>query len=623
MEDQPRGTSPHHEPVTTRWPLPRARQDRGRGSPRSGRLRSLLLAVCLVAPVVVATAPAASAVETRHSNIQLRGAGGNCLTADALGSLASVTMRPCGSVPSSRQNWNVIRWGTGLSIQGGLALSSRTDLCLGTAGNSSNSGTKAVLQSCSQGTNPSVQWNPASLVLGTPGDVRDYRANRCLDVAYAATAPGTPVWLYNCNSDSDAQTWMIGAPTYIGPMINNRVDKGAGSMCLAAPSPLPGSGDRLGIMPCDGSDRQRWVELNGYFMLGGKCLDIRGPSSANQTPVQMFRCVNVPQQRWREQNTGVLKSDYATVCLDVANGATAPGSQVWSYACNASHAQGWYHGALPTQFVTTGALAAKLNGAMAARLASCAAMLHHTADEVHFVAANRPAAQVFYRSSGKFSEAARAIGAGVFGNRAAINGQWFDPAGGQHPFTPQGDIWVAGHRVNTNPYDAAYHGYNITVPATGKCGHQWSIGPQNNAVLGERPYLQGAPSDGFAMGGARPLIIAGSGWGPGTGKDWPTREKWAYYNGTNTGKTSVGVRGDGMVAFMVQRDMTLSPLGSGRSLTDVRTAYSLLGFKDAVLFDSGASATLAHNGQVLAKAIDVPGGRRDDEIPNGLVMGNN
>ena len=37
------------------------------------------------------------------------------------------------------------------------------------------------------------------------------------------------------------------------------------------------------------------AEIRGY---GGKCLDVRGPSTANGTPVQMWDCVGVANQRW-------------------------------------------------------------------------------------------------------------------------------------------------------------------------------------------------------------------------------------------------------------------------------------------------------------------------------------
>ena len=37
------------------------------------------------------------------------------------------------------------------------------------------------------------------------------------------------------------------------------------------------------------------MEIRGY---ADKCLDVRGPSTSNGTPVQMWDCVNVSNQKW-------------------------------------------------------------------------------------------------------------------------------------------------------------------------------------------------------------------------------------------------------------------------------------------------------------------------------------
>ena len=594
---------------------------------RPRRLHAVLALFALVGSLGVATAQQAVAETTVAASVEVRGAGGNCLTREAEPTSGFIAMRPCTEALRFYQEWDIVNFGTAFGSQSGLSIPLMTStglarFCLGTGDDETASGSYVGLEACDPSVNPSVQWLATDLRYGVPTKIRSYQAGRCLDVRNAGTVPGTAVWLYDCNDESDAQTFIIGTPDYEGPVVNNRADKGAGSMCLTAPSGIPAQGDLVTIEECTGAARQRWVELAGYFMLGGKCLDIRGADASSGTSVQLYTCVEVPQQRWRDQDTGVLKSDLADVCLDVAYGATTPGSLVWSYACNGTHAQGWYHGDLPKHFVSTGALAAQLNAAMASQLTSCSGMLSLTRDDISVVAAVNPAAAIVQRSEARFSDDALSVGAGVFGNRAAINGQWFNE-GGDLAYVPQGDIWVAGQQVNANPYDANYHGYNITVPATGECGHQWSIGPQDNSLLGERPYPDGAPPDGFAMGGTRPMIINGAEWGPGTDLDWPTNEKWSYYEsrdgGHSNGKVTVGVRRDGMVMFIVQRDAPVALAFGGKSLTEIRDAYALLGFQDAVLFDSRSSATLAVNGSLLAAPADY----KEKEIPAGLVMGNN
>jgi glucosylceramidase len=38
----------------------------------------------------------------------------------------------------------------------------------------------------------------------------------------------------------------------------------------------------------------------------GRCLDVRGPSDRNGTPVQIWDCVRAPQQRWTLNARGQL-----------------------------------------------------------------------------------------------------------------------------------------------------------------------------------------------------------------------------------------------------------------------------------------------------------------------------
>ena len=53
---------------------------------------------------------------------------------------------------------------------------------------------------------------------------------------------------------------------------------------------------------CNGAAEMKWqvvgAEIRGF---GGKCLDVRGPSTADGTVVQMWDCNGATEQRWSLQ----------------------------------------------------------------------------------------------------------------------------------------------------------------------------------------------------------------------------------------------------------------------------------------------------------------------------------
>ncbi|MFD7412822.1 ricin-type beta-trefoil lectin domain protein [Kitasatospora purpeofusca] len=71
----------------------------------------------------------------------------------------------------------------------------------------------------------------------------------------------------------------------------------------------------------------------------GKCLDVRGASTANKTPTQMWDCLGNVNQRWRIGTDGTIRA--VGVCLDIWDGRTGNGTQVHTGPCNGNIAQQW------------------------------------------------------------------------------------------------------------------------------------------------------------------------------------------------------------------------------------------------------------------------------------------
>ncbi|CAL9639660.1 lectin [Streptomyces sp. enrichment culture] len=73
--------------------------------------------------------------------------------------------------------------------------------------------------------------------------------------------------------------------------------------------------------------------------VGGKCLDVSGGASADGTQVQIWTCNASAAQRWSVAADGSLRA--LGKCLDVSGGASADGTRVQVWTCNGTGAQKW------------------------------------------------------------------------------------------------------------------------------------------------------------------------------------------------------------------------------------------------------------------------------------------
>ncbi|MFO0646421.1 MAG: RICIN domain-containing protein [Polyangiales bacterium] len=118
--------------------------------------------------------------------------------------------------------------------------------------------------------------------------------------------------------------------------------RGLGRKCLDVRGPSTSNGTPVQLWDCVGVPQQRWTltsrgEVRG---LGGKCLDVRGPSTDNGTPVQLWDCVSVPQQRWTLTPAGELRG-LGGKCLDVRGPSTNNGTPVQLWDCVGVPQQHW------------------------------------------------------------------------------------------------------------------------------------------------------------------------------------------------------------------------------------------------------------------------------------------
>ncbi|WP_326590307.1 RICIN domain-containing protein [Streptomyces brevispora] len=115
-------------------------------------------------------------------------------------------------------------------------------------------------------------------------------AGKCVDVAGASSANGTPVQLYDCNGSS-AQQWSLGSDGTVKAL----------GKCLDVASGGTANGTVVQLYDCNGSAAQRWSVSGARDIVNpqaDKCLDVTGNSSANGTRLQIWTCTGAANQKW-------------------------------------------------------------------------------------------------------------------------------------------------------------------------------------------------------------------------------------------------------------------------------------------------------------------------------------
>jgi len=124
---------------------------------------------------------------------------------------------------------------------------------------------------------------------GTTGQITGL-AGKCVDVAGANSADGTPVQLYTCNGTA-AQQWTRGSDGTIRAL----------GKCLDVSGGSTANGAKVQLYTCNGSGAQQWSYTSGHDIVNpqaNKCLDVTGNNSADGTPLQIWTCTGAANQKW-------------------------------------------------------------------------------------------------------------------------------------------------------------------------------------------------------------------------------------------------------------------------------------------------------------------------------------
>ncbi|MGV9562711.1 lectin [Streptomyces sp. NPDC003480] len=121
-------------------------------------------------------------------------------------------------------------------------------------------------------------------------------AGKCLDVAGANPADGTPVQLYDCNGTA-AQQWTVGTDGTLRAL----------GKCLDVTGNSTADGARVQLWSCTGGANQKWTVTAAHDIVNpqaDKCLDVTDNNSVNGTPTQIWNCTGGANQKWTAPAAG-------------------------------------------------------------------------------------------------------------------------------------------------------------------------------------------------------------------------------------------------------------------------------------------------------------------------------
>ena len=127
-----------------------------------------------------------------------------------------------------------------------------------------------------------------------------------------------------------------GGTTATGPIT------GYGSLCVDVRGASAANLTPVQVYTCNGTGAQQWTVAAGNTLQAlGKCMDINGGGTANGTAVDLYDCNGTGAQVWQPQSGGVLYNPQSGKCLDDTGWSTTPGTQLQIWSCTGGANQDW------------------------------------------------------------------------------------------------------------------------------------------------------------------------------------------------------------------------------------------------------------------------------------------
>jgi hypothetical protein len=118
---------------------------------------------------------------------------------------------------------------------------------------------------------------------------------------------------------------------------------GYGGLCVDVRGASTANFTPVQVYTCNGTPAQQWtvVQAGSTLQALGKCLDINGGGTADGTTVDLYDCNNTAAQVFIPQSNGSLYNPQSNKCLDDTNWSTTPGTQLQIWDCSGNANQQW------------------------------------------------------------------------------------------------------------------------------------------------------------------------------------------------------------------------------------------------------------------------------------------
>jgi hypothetical protein len=118
---------------------------------------------------------------------------------------------------------------------------------------------------------------------------------------------------------------------------------GFGGLCVDVRGASSANFTPVQVYTCNGTAAQQWtvVQAGSTLRALGKCLDINGGGTADGTTVDLYDCNGTGAQVFIPQSSGSLFNPQSNKCLDDTNMSTTPGTQLQIWDCSGNANQKW------------------------------------------------------------------------------------------------------------------------------------------------------------------------------------------------------------------------------------------------------------------------------------------
>ncbi|MEU6389091.1 family 16 glycosylhydrolase [Streptomyces sp. NPDC046939] len=192
----------------------------------------------------------------------------------------------------------------------------------------------------------SIKWSVDGVVYQTrtPADVsgKTWAFNKpfflILNLAVGGYWPGDP----NSSTVFPAQLVVDSVTVTTGDTPTGGAIRGIAGKCVDVAGANPANGTPVQLYDCNGTAAQQWtVGSDGTIRALGKCLDVASGGTADGTPVQLYDCNGTAAQKWAVSSANDIVNPQANKCLDATGNSSANGTRLQIWTCSGGANQKW------------------------------------------------------------------------------------------------------------------------------------------------------------------------------------------------------------------------------------------------------------------------------------------